>query len=221
MKKKNKGKKSLTAVGAVVAAGLTPGIVTGAPASQPPIPDVEFTAADAVSIGGDVFDFDELFAMQQVVTEQQHPKTVYGPPPPIAKDDDVRQAAIRAKMREDSIRRAMEARELVYGPPSMLRMSIAEELRQIAADSKDRAIGYIQEDITYWITRKFNITDATIGPDTDLTKDLKLDFEQLQILRDEIEENYDVQISDDMLRRLNTLDRLTKFIVEVVKPIEE
>ena len=154
MKKKNKGKKSLTAVGAVVAAGLTPGIVTGAPASQPPIPDVEFTAADAVSIGGDVFDFDELFAMQQVVTEQQHPKTVYGPPPPIAKDDDVRQAAIRAKMREDSIRRAMEARELVYGPPSMLRMSIAEELRQIAADSKDRAIGYIQEDITYWITRK-------------------------------------------------------------------
>ena len=64
MKKKNKGKKSLTAVGAVVAAGLTPGIVTGAPASQPPIPDVEFTAADAVSIGGDVFDFDELFAMQ-------------------------------------------------------------------------------------------------------------------------------------------------------------
>ena len=201
MKKKNKGKKSLTAVGAVVAAGLTPGIVTGAPASQPPIPDVEFTAADAVSIGGDVFDFDELFAMQQVVTEQQHPKTVYGPPPPIAKDDDVRQAAIRARMREDSIRRVMEARELVYGPPSMLRMSIAEELRQIAADSKDR--------------------DATIGPDTDLTKDLKLDFEQLQILRDEIEENYGVQISDDMLRRLNTLDRLTKFIVEVVKPIEE
>ena len=115
----------------------------------------------------------------------------------------------------------MEARELVYGPPSMLRMSIAEELRQIAADSKDRAIGYIQEDITYWITRKFNITDATIGPDTDLTKDLKLDFEQLQILRDEIEENYGVQISDDMLKRLNTLDRLTKFIVEVVKPIEE
>ena len=221
MKKKNKGKKSLTAVGAVVAAGLTPGIVTGAPASQPPIPDVEITAADAVSIGGDVFDFDELFAMQQVVTEQQHPKTVYGPPPPIAKDDDERQAAIRAKMREDSIRRAMEARELVYGPPSMLRMSIAEELRQIAADSKDRAIGYIQEDITYWITRKFNITDATIGPDTDLTKDLKLDFEQLQILRDEIEENYDVQISDDMLKRLNTLDRLSKFIVEVVKPIEE
>ena len=58
-------------------------------------------------------------------------------------------------------------------------------------------------------------------PQADLTKDLKLDFEQLQILRDEIEENYDVQISDDMLKRLNTLDRLSKFIVEVVKPIEE
>lgn len=184
MKKKNKGKKSLTAVGAVVAAGLTPGIVTGAPASQPPIPDVEFTAADAVLIGGDVFDFDELFSMQQVVTEQQYPKTV-------------------------------------YGPPSMLRMSRAEELRQIAADSKDRAIGYIQEDINYWITRKLNITDATIGPNTDLTKDLKLDSEQLQILRNEIEENYGVQISDDMFKQLNTLNRLTKFIVEVVKPIGE
>ena len=100
-------------------------------------------------------------------------------------------------------------------------MSIAEELRQIAADSKDRAIGYIQEDINYWITRKLNITDATIGPNTDLTKDLKLDSEQLQILRNEIEENYGVQISDDMFKQLNTLDRLTKFIVEVVKPIGE
>ena len=184
MKKKNKGKKSLTAVGAVVAAGLTPGIVTGAPASQLPIPDVEFTAADAVSIGGDVFDFDELFAMQQVVTEQQYPKTV-------------------------------------YGPPSMLRISIAEELRQIAADSKDGAIHYIHEDIRFWITRKLNITDATIYPNTSFTKDLKMKSAQLQALRYEIEENYSVQISDDMLKRLDTLDRLAKFIVEVVKPIEE
>ena len=67
MKKKNKNKarKSITAVGAVVAAGLTPGIVTGAPAPEPQGTDIKLTAADAVSINGEMYDFDDLFAMNQ------------------------------------------------------------------------------------------------------------------------------------------------------------
>ncbi len=84
MKKKNKAraKKSITAVGAVVAAGLTPGIVTGTPAPESPSTDIELTAADVVSINGDVIDFDDLFAMHQVNRGQDRPKLVYGPPQP-------------------------------------------------------------------------------------------------------------------------------------------
>lgn len=67
MKKKNKNqaRKSITAVGAVVAAGLTPGIATGTPVPEPLGTDIKLTAADAVSINGEMYDFDDLFAMNQ------------------------------------------------------------------------------------------------------------------------------------------------------------
>ena len=60
-KKKNKGKKTLTAVGAVVAAGLTPGIIAASPIQGS---NVGITAADVVAIDGDTYSFDELYAMQ-------------------------------------------------------------------------------------------------------------------------------------------------------------
>ena len=63
---KKKGKKALTAVGAVVAAGLTPGIIAATPGY---LPDQGFnaaiTAADVVAIDGQTYDFDELYAKQQ------------------------------------------------------------------------------------------------------------------------------------------------------------
>ena len=61
-KKRNKGKKALTAVGAVVAAGLTPGIVAASPIQGS---NAEITAADVVAIDGSAYSFDELYAMQQ------------------------------------------------------------------------------------------------------------------------------------------------------------
>lgn len=66
MKKRNKGKKALTAVGAVVAAGLTPGIIAATPGCLPgQNANVEITAADVVAIDGQVYGFDELYARQQ------------------------------------------------------------------------------------------------------------------------------------------------------------
>lgn len=168
--RKNKGRKSLTAVGAVVAAGLTPGIVTGTPASPVPNQDVEITAADAVSINGDIFDFDELFAMQQGSRDPQvqKQKTVYGPPqpkvygPPPGKKDkdkdknkgkdkdkdkdrindiDKDENAIREAMLQDSINRAMANQALVYGPPTPKYHFVnPEELRSIAAADKEEAV---------------------------------------------------------------------------------
>ena len=66
MMKKNKGKRVLTAVGAVVAAGLTPGFIAASAAgSSIQGPSAGTTAAEAVVIDGKTYEFDELFAMQQ------------------------------------------------------------------------------------------------------------------------------------------------------------
>ncbi len=62
MKEKNKGKKSLTAVGALVAAGLTPGIVTALPSQGS---NAGLTAAEVVAIDGNAYSFDELSAIQR------------------------------------------------------------------------------------------------------------------------------------------------------------
>ena len=62
MKKKNIGKKKLTAMGAVVAAGLTPGIMAASPNQGS---NAGITAADVVAIDGNTYSFDELLAMQR------------------------------------------------------------------------------------------------------------------------------------------------------------
>ena len=61
-KNSNKGKKSLTAVGALVAAGLTPGIVTALPTQGS---NAGLTAAEVVAIDGNAYSFDELSAIQR------------------------------------------------------------------------------------------------------------------------------------------------------------
>ena len=64
-KKNNKGKKALTAVGAVVAAGLTPGFIAASAAgSSIQSPSAGTTAAEVVAIDGQAYSFDELYAMQ-------------------------------------------------------------------------------------------------------------------------------------------------------------
>lgn len=65
MKKRNKGKKALTVVGAVVAAGLTPGFIAATPGYLPVHgSNAGITAADAVAINGQTYSFDELYAKQ-------------------------------------------------------------------------------------------------------------------------------------------------------------
>lgn len=65
-KDNNKGKKTLAAVGAVVAAGLTPGFIAASAAGSPiQGSNAEITAADVVAIAGTTYGFDELYAMQR------------------------------------------------------------------------------------------------------------------------------------------------------------
>ena len=69
MKERNRGKKTLAAVGAVVAAGLTPGFVAASAAGAAlHAPNAPFTAADVVAIDGTTYSFDELYAMQREET---------------------------------------------------------------------------------------------------------------------------------------------------------
>ena len=234
MKKKNKGRKSLTAVGAVVAAGLTPGIVTGTPASLPPNPDLEITAADAITINGETFDFDELFAMHQINRDPRVTPKVYGPPPVSVKDkeEQARQEALREQARLDSIRRAEEARALVYGPPTTVYgpptpkyNSIGpDELRSIAANDKEEATYLatrILLDYCYMMSNSNGGARINLSESGDLIGDLKMDAQQLKDLQDEIERRFAVQLSEDMLKRLGTLSRIAHFIVEVAKPLED
>ena len=69
MKRRNNGKRALTAVGAVVAAGLTPGFIAATPGCLPVQgPNTGITAADVVAIDGTTYSFDELYAMQREET---------------------------------------------------------------------------------------------------------------------------------------------------------
>ena len=69
IEKRNEGKKTLAAMGAVVAAGLTPGFVAASAAGAAlQAPNAPFSAADVVAIDGTTYSFDELYAMQREET---------------------------------------------------------------------------------------------------------------------------------------------------------
>ena len=96
-KRRNKGKNALTAVGAMVAAGLTPGFIAASAAgSSIQSPSAGTTAAEVVAIDGLAYSFDELYAMQHpdsvkmdtielnIVLEESS-ATLYGAPVVVAK----------------------------------------------------------------------------------------------------------------------------------------
>lgn len=256
MKKKKKAKKSITAVGAVVAAGLTPGIVTGSPLPQSPSTNVELTAADAVSINGEVFDFEDLLALNpnhQINRDQL--VVLYGSPQPKQKDkgkkkdkkkdkkkreqeiaDSIMQESIRQAeelqrerdrieaLRQDSIRQAMENQTTVYGPPPPRYRNVGpEELRSIAVDDKDEAISLVLDAIMDYCSQMSNPDGpvAILSQNVDIIRKLKMDPSHLKELSEEIENRFAVQLTEDMMKQLGTLERIAKFIVEVAKPIEE
>jgi hypothetical protein len=243
-KKKNQARKSITAVGAVVAAGITPGVVTGTPPPQSPSTDIEFTAADAVSINGDVFDFDELFAMNPV-DQDQTIVVVYGPPQPKQdkkkkdKDKKTRDAEIadslnqerlmqaeRARieaMRQDSIRRAMEEHKTVYGPPPpRIRTISPEELRAIASDNKEAAIDRVAVSLLDFCSQmpQFDFRNRSLE-ECDIIRDMKMEPDQLESLQQQIESSCGVLVTEDMLKQLGTLRRIATFVVEVATPIKK
>lgn len=265
-KRKNKNKKSLTAMSAVVAAGLTPGIALVSAAAQQPRLDVEYTAADMVSINGEVMDFDELFDMQlgddgdttQSKNQQEkairnsisranksHQK-VYGPPPPIKgkkkdKKKDGKQDKIDQETRDrqiaDSIVQANEKRQaLVYGPPPvnieelkarhdaevrereelMERALLQQAYRTAQSGDKEGAIEQIQFILMDYCASLINAEakGIPISPESHFIEDLKMDDSQLELLKQKVEDRFDLILANNELEQLTSPSRLARYIIE-------
>ncbi|MBR6283829.1 MAG: acyl carrier protein [Muribaculaceae bacterium] len=192
---KEKGKKSLTAVSAVVAAGLAPGIAASASASatQPAGTEVEVTAADVVAIDGEVLDFDVLFAATQPAgTDQQPPrrspdkhKCVYGPPP-----------------------------RVVYGPPPVVRHELSPAQRDSIAKAGD--IDAVTRDIMELCAERIDAADngIVVTPDSNLISDLGMDSIGVVKFVTDVESLYSVQLPDNFLAEPPTPRRLAEQVVK-------
>lgn len=261
-KRKNKNKKSLTAMSAVVAAGLTPGIALVSAAAQQPRLDVEYTAADMVSINGEVMDFDELFDMQlgengdttQSKKQQErairdsisranksHQK-VYGPPPPNRVKKDRKRDKIDQETRDrqiaDSIAQAYERRTvLVYGPPTpvnieemkaahdaevrereeqMERAILQQAFNTAQNGDKEGAIEKIQFILMDYCASlvQADAKGLPISPDSHFIDDLKMDDSQLELLKQKVEDSFDLILANNELEQLTSPSRLARYIVE-------
>ena len=214
MKKKHKGKKTLTAVSAVVAAGLTPGFITATPSYSPmPEPTAAITAADAVSIDGNTYSFDELYAMQQPGNGQMSETASQVPPQhasryggPCRPNQYVTMYGVQRPFKPDSSQLKDPKPDptivIITTPNSeTITMSCLEYLMEYTAqliDADNRGI--------------------LISPDSDLTHELGMDEDQLKELKAEIENLFGVEISHHRFRlkgQLNTLRLISDYIYKL------
>lgn len=194
-KNKNKGKKTLAAVGAVVAAGLTPGAIVASAAGMPPqSPNVEITAAQVVSIAGSTYSFDELFAMQERANgprqEQPQHASRYGSP--------------------------QTQHTTMYGVP---RPHIPKPPVEIHVSAR---LDTIQKGLIEYCIQLLDADPYTQGVafdlDTDLTREMEMSEDQLKQLKAFIEEHYGVEVSHHRFRlngQLNTLRLISEYIYKL------
>ncbi len=196
-KDKNKGKKTLAAVGAVVAAGLTPGAIVASAAGMPPqSPNVEITAAQVVAIAGSTYSFDELFAMQERANgprqEQPQHASRYGIPHP------------------------QTQHQTMYGVIRPITPPHPKPPVEIYASAR---LDTIQEGLIEYCIQLLDADSYTQGVafdiDSDLTREIEMSEEQLKQLKAFIEEYYGVEISHHRFRlqgQLNTLRLISEYI---------
>ena len=218
-RKNNKRKKALTAVGALVAAGLTPGFIavsaTGATLHNP---NAEVTAAEAVAIDGQAYSFDELYAMQQVDKSQRRRPTPQSPSQQATRYGVPRPQQQTAKYGAPPPRPSQYPPTTMYGVPRPhVPAVVVEESATIDREE-------IQMNILTYLMNYCNLLiDADkrgiiITPDSDLTRDLGMTEEDLKELKAEIEEYYGVEVSHHRFRlkgQLNTLFLVSAYITKL------
>lgn len=199
-KDKNKGKKTLAAVSAVVAAGLTPGVIAASAAGLPnESPNVEITAADVVAISGVTYSFDELFAMQERANgprqDQPQHASRYGIPHP--QDQHVTMYGVQRPIRPPQTE-----------PPVEIHVSAT--------------LDTIQEGLLDYCVQLLDADPYTRGVvfslDSDLTREIEMSEDQLKELKAFIEEYYGVEVSYNRFRlygQLNTLRLISEYIYKI------
>ena len=213
-KDKNKGKKTLAAVGAVVAAGLTPGAIVASAAGLPAqSPNVEITAAEVVAIAGNAYSFDELYAMQQPAggrgQESAAPQVAmrYGvPPKPVKPSQPVAKYAAP---------RPPGQHETYYGVPRPhIHPQPPIDVIEVSA-----ALDTIQEGLMEFCIQIVDADPYTQGVgftiDSDLTREIGMNDYQLKELKAIIEDYYGVEVSYHrfyLIGQLNTLRLISEYI---------
>ena len=190
-KKKNKGKKALTAVGAVVAAGLAPGIIAASPIQGS---SAETTAADVVAIDGNAYGFDELYAMQQ---------------PRLARSPEAPQVATRYGVRPATTMYGV-TRPQPYPrppePPQPKQQSMSIDTTQLV----------LLDICAQLIDADYRGIFFTL--DSDLTRELGMDDDQLKELAAVIKDRYGVEVSYHRFKlvgQLNTLRLVSEYIYKL------
>ena len=200
-KDKNKGKKTLAAVGAVVVAGLTPGIIAASAAGTAlQAPSAATTAAQVVAIGGNTYSFDELYAMQQTGNSSgreaspQH-ATRYGAP---------------------STPRPHPTPYGVQRPQGQSRPQV------VAPSAPDpfymNCLAYLMDFCTQLADEDPYTRGVFFTPDSDLSREIGFNESQLKALKAEIEERFGVEVSYHrflLKGQLNTLHRISEYILKL------
>jgi len=201
MRRKNKGKKALTAVGAVVAtAGFVPGVVAATPTYSP---IQHLTAAEVVAIGGNAYGFDELYAMQQPANGQSDASTQE--PPQVATRYGVRPSTMYGAQRPS----LPSTSPTPYYEPTVIYRD-QERLDTIQEGLWDICIRILDAD------PYTNGLDFTL--DSDLTRELEMSEDQLKALKAEIQDYYGVEVSHHRFRlvgQLNTLRLISEYIYKL------
>lgn len=200
-KNKNKGKKKLTAVSAVVAASLTPGIMAAATPGLPiKAPNAAITAAEVVSIDGNTYSFDELFALQlpgvgrcyyaATSVPPQHATRYGGPTTPVK-------------------------------PPTMSGRP-QQKKRTVIINGAAMGLGTIQDGLMEFCAQVVDADPYTNGIpftiDSDLTREIGMSEEQLKEFKAIIEEYYCVEVSYHrfyLKGQLNTLRLISEYIYKL------
>lgn len=199
-KKKNKGKKTLTTVGAVVAAGLAPGIVAATPIQGT---CAGMTAAEVVAIDGNAYGFDELYAMQKPGNGRS--------------DGDVTRVDPQVATRYGIIRPPRQ-QSTYYGVPRP--RPVPARPQETKIKNIEIAFDTIQLRLMEYCAQLIDadIEGILISPDSDLTCDLGMSSEELKALQAEVKRRYDIELPYNrffLKGQLNTLRLITQYIVKL------
>lgn len=200
-KDKNKGRKALTAMGAVVA-GLTPGIIAATPLCAPgQNPNAAITAAEVVAIGGNTYDYDELYDMQQ-------------------RADGPKQAKKKKEQRQQAMRYGVPRPSGTFpskpSPPSKPDPTIVIVTMPNFETVEMTCLEYLMQYSAQLIGADFR--GIMISPDSDLTRELGMNEGQLKALKAEIEDRFGVEVpySRFFLKgQLNTLRLISEYIYKL------